>query len=198
MTGFVKMLQDTDVLQPVEIGSVRASRTIGRYLSREKLKTSSFLVGLLLVLSYLLVIILFGLVLSEVFPCGSRRREWEYFHGGCYYFATKQVIWQTAKMHCEEKNSSLVVIQDNPEQNFLQSRTRGERYWIGLTDIDAEGEWRWIDGTNYRANFKNWKPGQPSDYNRNEDCAEISALGEWNDENCNTQNFYICEKPLPS
>nr|XP_020635056.1 hepatic lectin-like [Pogona vitticeps] len=195
-----------------------ASGTTDRYLFLDKLKSSSFLVGLLLAFSYLLVIILFGLVLShgsrvstevktlherskigeDLFPCGARNREWKYFHGGCYYFAIEQVIWDTAKTHCEEKNSSLVVIQDKSEQNFLQSRTRGGRYWIGLHDKDTEGEWRWIDGTNYRTNFKNWKQGQPTDYASNEDCAEINIVGEWNDENCNTQNFYVCEKPLPS
>nr|XP_060616915.1 hepatic lectin-like isoform X1 [Anolis sagrei ordinatus] len=176
---------------------------------------SSFL---LLALSYLLITILFAVVLSNgtrlssevnrlheqvsvneiLFPCGSRNREWDYFHFKCYFFSTQKVLWHMARIHCEGKNSTLVVVNDEAEQNFLLSHTKGERYWIGLHDLKDEGQWQWVDGTNYRTNFKKWKIGQPSDYERNEDCAEISVIGEWNDENCERQNFYVCERPLPS
>uniref|UniRef100_A0A8D2JIK8 C-type lectin domain-containing protein n=1 Tax=Varanus komodoensis TaxID=61221 RepID=A0A8D2JIK8_VARKO len=141
----------------------------------------------------------FSLSLSSVYPCGSRSREWEYFDGRCYYFGIEAVPWHTAKSHCEERNSKLVVIQDEPEQNFIQSQTKGERYWIGLSDVNVEGEWKWIDDTDYRTSYKNWKSGEPNDHgDHGEDCAQVSSAGQWNDLRCNTASFYVCEKPLPS
>uniref|UniRef100_A0A8D0L511 C-type lectin domain-containing protein n=1 Tax=Sphenodon punctatus TaxID=8508 RepID=A0A8D0L511_SPHPU len=80
-------------------------------------------------------------------------REWEYFDGKCYYFSLEVVTWQTAKSKCEEDHSQLVVINSNAEQNFIQTRTRNERYWLGLSDLDTEGEWRWVDETDYRTSF---------------------------------------------
>ncbi|XP_044287549.1 hepatic lectin-like isoform X3 [Varanus komodoensis] len=135
----------------------------------------------------------------DFYPCGSRSREWEYFDGRCYYFGIEAVPWHTAKSHCEERNSKLVVIQDEPEQNFIQSQTKGERYWIGLSDVNVEGEWKWIDDTDYRTSYKNWKSGEPNDHgDHGEDCAQVSSAGQWNDLRCNTASFYVCEKPLPS
>ncbi|XP_061470470.1 hepatic lectin-like isoform X2 [Rhineura floridana] len=176
---------------------------------------SPFLVYLLLAFAYLLIIILFGLLLyngsrlssevskllkqvkmKESFPCGSRSREWEYFDGECYHFSVQRATWHTAKSHCEERNSSLVVVNDEAEQNFLESQARTENFWIGLTDADNEGEWRWIDGTNYRNGYKKWKKGEPNNHDHKEDCAHLS--GEWNDLACNASMFYVCEKPLPS
>ncbi|XP_063150072.1 hepatic lectin-like [Candoia aspera] len=194
-----------------ETGTHIPARTIDKYITRWKW-TSSSVVYVLLALSYLLIIILFGLVASQgrsklqqqgqgskdMYPCGARSREWEYFDGGCYFFSYQQLIWHTAKGHCEEQHSELVVITNQYEQNFLQSRTRGERYWIGLSDDNVEGQWRWVDNTDYRTSFKNWKKGEPNDHGGGEDCAQIHEAGEWNDVPCNLKSFYVCKKPLPS
>uniref|UniRef100_A0A8C5RVB0 C-type lectin domain-containing protein n=1 Tax=Laticauda laticaudata TaxID=8630 RepID=A0A8C5RVB0_LATLA len=133
-----------------------------------------------------------------VYPCGAKSREWKYFDGACYFFSIQEVIWHTAENHCQEKNSELVVITNQYEQNFLQSQIRNERYWIGLSDHNDEGQWRWIDGTDYRTSFKNWVEGEPNDHSHNEDCAELSQSGKWNDVSCNTKKVYVCKKPLSS
>ncbi|XP_044287548.1 hepatic lectin-like isoform X2 [Varanus komodoensis] len=214
--GTYKQQQDEAYL--VESGAAMAQTETDAYTPWWKQK--SFLVLFpLLALSYLLIVVLFGLVLSlgsrlpsqvtklhnqlqrnmDFYPCGSRSREWEYFDGRCYYFGIEAVPWHTAKSHCEERNSKLVVIQDEPEQNFIQSQTKGERYWIGLSDVNVEGEWKWIDDTDYRTSYKNWKSGEPNDHgDHGEDCAQVSSAGQWNDLRCNTASFYVCEKPLPS
>ncbi|KAM6469347.1 hepatic lectin-like isoform 1-T1 [Liasis olivaceus] len=186
-------------------------RAIDRYIPWWR-RMSSSAVYVLLALSYLLIIILFGLVVAQegsklqqqgqgikdMYPCGAKSREWDYFDGACYFFSFQQLIWHTAKNHCEQQHSQLVVITNQYEQNFLQSRTRGERYWIGLSDNNIEGHWRWVDNTDYRTSFKNWARGEPNDHGNDEDCAQIHEAGEWNDVSCNTKSFYVCKKPLPS
>ncbi|XP_048343469.1 hepatic lectin-like [Sphaerodactylus townsendi] len=134
----------------------------------------------------------------RVFPCGPDTRQWEYFNRTCYYFSLEKLSWMQAKSRCDEQQSQLVVIKSMAEQNFIQTRTRNERYWIGLTDRDTEGVWRWVDESDYYSNFVYWKPGEPNDSLRNEDCAHVWNNGEWNDVYCTYLCYYICEKPLPS
>ncbi|XP_061871328.1 hepatic lectin-like [Colius striatus] len=183
----------------------------------------SFLtIYLLLALSFLLIIVLFAVSLSRVsaissklnevskdqkhnfsdrdillFPCGPSSREWEYFGGKCYYFSLSRTSWHEAKARCEEMHSHLAVIDSHAKQNFVTFRTRNERFWIGLTDENAEGEWEWVDGTDYKTTFTFWKEGEPNNSGSNEDCAHVWVSGEWNDVHCTFKCYYICQKPLP-
>uniref|UniRef100_A0A670Z1J1 C-type lectin domain-containing protein n=1 Tax=Pseudonaja textilis TaxID=8673 RepID=A0A670Z1J1_PSETE len=135
----------------------------------------------------------------SVFPCGADTRQWEYFGGKCYFFSLKTIPWHAAKVDCESKQSQLAVIDSLAKQNFIQTRTRNERFWIGLHDQFTEGEWKWLDGSNYRTGFQNWKEGEPNTYQgREEDCGQVWINGEWNDYICSSDSFYICEKPRPS
>ncbi|XP_006115603.2 hepatic lectin-like isoform X12 [Pelodiscus sinensis] len=133
----------------------------------------------------------------KLFPCGPEAREWEYFSGKCYYFSLRVTSWQTAKALCEEKHAQLAIINSHAKQNFIMYRTRDKRFWIGLSDQNAEGEWKWIDGSDSTAGFTYWKEGEPSDSNHNEDCAHVWTYGEWNDVHCTYECYYICEKPVP-
>ncbi|GLD73670.1 CD209 antigen-like protein C isoform X1 [Lates japonicus] len=57
------------------------------------------------------------------------------------------------------------------------------RTWIGLTDRETEGTWRWVDGTFLSTSY--WATGEPNSYeNKNEDCVEIrnpESENRWND-----------------
>ncbi|XP_074932288.1 hepatic lectin-like [Phalacrocorax aristotelis] len=133
-----------------------------------------------------------------LFPCGPRSREWEYFDGKCYYFSLSRTNWYKAKAQCEEMHSQLAIINSYTKQNFVMFRTRNERFWIGLTDESMEGEWKWIDGTDYKTTFTFWKEGEPNNSDHNEDCAHVWMSGKWNDVACTYECYYVCEKPLPN
>ncbi|XP_020634878.3 hepatic lectin [Pogona vitticeps] len=193
------------------------------YTGRALIQRPFFPIYVLLGVSYLLVFIGFVVSLSKVatvsselhkihaeaakepfghdshlFPCGTDTRQWEYSNGKCYYFSLKAIPWHQAKAECEKQQSQLAVIKSLAEQNFLQTRTRNERFWIGLHDLHTEGEWKWLDGSNYITGFKNWKTGEPNTYlNQDEDCGQLWINGQWNDFVCTSNSYYICEKPLP-
>ncbi|XP_009688338.1 hepatic lectin-like [Struthio camelus] len=192
-----------------------------RNFFQQKLR-SFFTVYLLLALSFLLIITLFAVSLSRVsalssklhemhlerkqnhsgmdfllFPCGPGSREWEYFDRKCYYFSLRRMSWHKAKAQCEEMHSQLAIIDSYAKQNFVMFRTRNERFWIGLTDENLEGEWEWIDGTDYKTTFTFWKEGEPNN-SGNEDCAHLWSFGQWNDVYCTYECYYICEKPVPT
>ncbi|KAM4678132.1 asialoglycoprotein receptor 1-like [Discoglossus pictus] len=126
--------------------------------------------------------------------------DWTQFNSSCYYFSNAGKSWEDAKKHCESENSHLVVINTKEEQKYMQKLARSQFTWIGLTD--ADGEWKWVDGTNYNSVPTNWRRGQPDNYHRHgvegsEDCAHLHLLGLWNDDYCSTRYRHICEKDVP-
>ncbi|XP_042308807.1 hepatic lectin-like [Sceloporus undulatus] len=133
---------------------------------------------------------------SELFPCGPNAREWEYCNGKCYYFSLQKTSWMDAKIQCAERNSHLAIIENIGEQNFLQIRTRHERYWIGLSDIKVEGHWTWLDGRDSLSGFTYWARGEPNNDGGRENCAHLWTDGKWNDVYCTYPCYYICEKAV--
>ncbi|XP_043935617.1 low affinity immunoglobulin epsilon Fc receptor-like [Protopterus annectens] len=71
--------------------------------------------------------------------------DWRMFNHSCYYFSQLSDTWLAAKKWCEEKQSHLVMIKSSKQQDFLKSILKN-KYWIGLTDADHEGQWKWVDG----------------------------------------------------
>ncbi|XP_053319834.1 hepatic lectin-like [Spea bombifrons] len=129
-------------------------------------------------------------------PEASCEKNWIQFEGSCYYIHSRKSTWMNARSVCKTKGSDLVVITSEEEQHFLMINTNGkdQRFWIGLHDMDDEGTWTWVDGTDYEKSYKFWMKGQPNDYKLNEDCAHLWRNGEWNDSHCTDDCYAICEK----
>ncbi|XP_045566748.1 collectin-12 isoform X1 [Salmo salar] len=124
-------------------------------------------------------------------------QEWVGFRDKCYHFSKELHNFDDAKKSCDAQTASMVIINDNDEQKWLQKQTSGKGYfWMGLTDREEENAWRWLDGT--EPAFSQWKPGQPDNWShgheRGEDCAGLIHEGLWNDFFCEDLISYICEK----
>ncbi|XP_053318832.1 hepatic lectin-like isoform X2 [Spea bombifrons] len=134
--------------------------------------------------------------LEQTSAKASCEKNWIQFDGSCYYIHLRKSTWMNARSVCKTKGSDLVVITSEEEQHFLMINTNGkdQRFWIGLHDMDDEGTWTWVDGTDYEKSYKFWMKGQPNDYKLNEDCAHLWRNGEWNDSHCTDDCYAICEK----
>nr|XP_060503496.1 asialoglycoprotein receptor 1-like isoform X3 [Panthera onca] len=124
--------------------------------------------------------------------------NWLEFEGSCYWFSRSGKTWPEAEKHCRLENAHLVVVNSREEQNFVQEHIGSLHVWMGLSD--AEGAWKWVDGTDYATNFKNWRPGQPDDWHGHglgggEDCAHFHPDG-WNDDVCQRPYRWVCEARL--
>ncbi|XP_066963125.1 hepatic lectin-like [Macrobrachium rosenbergii] len=60
-------------------------------------------------------------------------------------------------------NSDLVKITNDQEYTFLLNRVKGHRYYVGLSDQQEEGTFRWVaDGTIHSTVRSWWKEGEPN------------------------------------
>ena len=69
--------------------------------------------------------------------------------------------------------------------------------WIGINDIDSEGQFRWLNGDVFRNEFE-WISGQP-DNHFNEDCVHLNTNDPpeaANDVPCSYSAHGLCEKPI--
>uniref|UniRef100_A0A8D2FXC0 CD209 molecule n=1 Tax=Theropithecus gelada TaxID=9565 RepID=A0A8D2FXC0_THEGE len=125
--------------------------------------------------------------------------EWTFFQGNCYFMSNSQRNWHDSITACQEVGAQLVVIKSAEEQNFLQLQSsRSNRFtWMGLSDLNHEGTWQWVDGSPLLPSFKQyWNKGEPNNIGE-EDCAEFRGNG-WNDDKCNLAKFWICKKSVAS
>ncbi|XP_035532739.1 CD209 antigen-like protein A [Morone saxatilis] len=131
-------------------------------------------------------------------------RGWRMFKCVCYLLSNETGSWEKGKEDCGVRGAGLVEIGSTAEQKFLSNFTKEETHaWIGLTDKDKEGTWKWIDGG--PLTLKYWRKPQPDNgggYKAlgEEDCAHIiigkGDIYNWNDLSCTTLLKWICEKRL--
>ncbi|XP_047434288.1 CD209 antigen-like protein E [Mugil cephalus] len=127
------------------------------------------------------------------------QQPWVWFGGSCYYIFPSTKSWQESRNDCQQRGADLTIINSPEEQEFLiQFKTST---WIGLTDREREGTWKWVDGTPLTTRY--WAPGEPNGFlYRDEDCAEITihqsqeSRNRWNDHSCDDKKSWICEKKL--
>ena len=73
-------------------------------------------------------------------------------------------------------------------------------FWVGGTDQEQEGEWKWTDGSDW--DFEKWATGPTKQPNNHlgEHCLQIYEFGSaqdgWNDKNCAKQISFVCSKRI--
>ncbi|XP_033479011.2 uncharacterized protein LOC117254724 [Epinephelus lanceolatus] len=119
--------------------------------------------------------------------------RWMYFRGSFYHISSDQKTWQESRRDCQQKDADLVIINSKEEQDF--TRQFKKYMWIGLTDLQTEGTWKWVDGTQVTKSY--WGPKEPNG-GSGENCGEMKFDSEnsWNDGSCSLSHFWMCEKKV--
>uniref|UniRef100_A0A096M8V6 C-type lectin domain-containing protein n=2 Tax=Poecilia formosa TaxID=48698 RepID=A0A096M8V6_POEFO len=119
---------------------------------------------------------------------------WRIFGGSAYYISSTEKTWQESRTYCQSVGADLMIINSKEEQDFANSF---QTYmWIGLTDSETEGRWKWVDGSPLTTSY--WRDGEPNGKTV-ENCGDIktfTAEKSWNDENCSHSHKWICEMKL--
>ena len=111
--------------------------------------------------------------------------------------------WVEALASCREIGAELVKIESQNETEFINATllSTQKKIWIGLTDVQKEGVWKWSDGTK-SIGYSNWGLKEPNNHQDRQHCAAIvkGMMGdeyfhaEWNDLICEKTLFYLYEK----
>lgn len=118
------------------------------------------------------------------------------YDGHQYYCSTSPKTWPEAKAICESKGGYLTSINSAGENNFLANILTLQSAWIGLSDHQYEGNFKWSNGD--PVGYTNWYPGQPNNYGYGQDYVEMLNSGLWNDQYNNYSLEFIMELPCSS
>ncbi|KAL3996240.1 C-type lectin domain family 4 member M [Sarotherodon galilaeus] len=127
------------------------------------------------------------MIFRESFMC-----NWVNVSGSFYFTSSEKKSWQESRQDCVQRGADLVIISSQEEQNFVNAFKK--RLWIGLTDSETEGTWKWVDGTPMNTSY--WNHGEPNG-DKKENCGHIDTYNSensWNDAPCSILHFWICEK----
>jgi Lectin C-type domain len=112
----------------------------------------------------------------------------------CYLLTDTVSTWPVARQLCQAWGGDLVEIRSAEENATLTERSQDDA-WLGATDQDSEGLFRWAGGG--ALDYTAWGAGQPDNY-LGENCVELRAMDDaWNDVPCTSNKRAWCERPLP-
>jgi Ca2+-binding RTX toxin-like protein len=148
-----------------------------------------------------------------------------YYAGHTYQIVKTAMTWAAAKAWAESQGGHLAYITSAAENQALVSMTQletgldtapsaadggGARYlWLGGSDADVEGTWRWGDGTLVTSGYSNWGAGalgvEPDNYGGVQDAMAfglqswpqpsggIGTAYKWNDVNPSNSLYFVVE-----
>lgn len=156
----------------------------------------------------MMVVIVGGIPFVSAAECRAMPVQWNLSDGGnghayLHVLPPSGITWTDAKIAAEGTSylgvpGHLVAINDQDEWDFIINEFPIDWTWIGLTDEEQEGDFRWV--TDEPVTFTRWIPGEPNNAG-NEDHVfyQISSgLGGdfgWNDFH-NFNNVYTSLLPI--
>ncbi|KAK9976469.1 hypothetical protein ABG768_021674 [Culter alburnus] len=130
----------------------------------------------------------------EQSKCLCEKVGWTRYKSSYYYVSSEVKSWTESRRYCTDRGADLIIINNKEEQmsetnfDFVQRISDGAQVWIGLTDSDVEGTWKWVDGNTLTSGF--WDPREPNG-DREENCALNYSPG-WADYPCDDTHYWIC------
>ena len=93
------------------------------------------------------------------------------------YIVTQYQTIKDAMTQAASENAYLVAINDEAEQKWLSNVFGNQRFWIGLSDADEEGKWKWHSGE--PVDYTNWKPYQKESGNTETKDYVMTVHNDW-------------------
>ena len=120
-----------------------------------------------------------------------------HFRGHSYQYYGHKLDWGSAQRVCERLGGHLVTITSRREDGFVAGLVpklgKFDRCWIGLSDAERHGVWRWVTGEPLQ--YANWGQWQPDNMGGKQHFGQIGFDGhkQWSDGDCSEKRPFVCE-----
>ena len=128
---------------------------------------------------------------AKTFTVNSWSNGYSYFNGHTFQYFSTTKTWQDAKSYCENLGGHLATSTSEEKNDFLTSIANNNTVWLGGTDEEQEGTWKWITGEEW--NYTNWKSNEPDNANDNQHYAGLLNNKTWRDYANTSKYRFICE-----
>ncbi|XP_072250087.1 CD209 antigen-like protein C [Leuresthes tenuis] len=140
---------------------------------------------------------------KTVKQCRECPEGWLHIGNQCYYFSGDKLDWPKSRDSCEEMGGHLTILHTMEQHVALEKEARriggfDYHFWIGLSDIENEGDWRWVDNTTLRHKYWDQWSSEPDNHQsggeHGEDCATLDSHSKtWFDVPCDHVYKRICQ-----
>ena len=106
------------------------------------------------------------------------------------------MTYNAAKTQCESDGAFLAIPRSEPENDYIADLIPNNHIWIGIDDIDQEGVFVAVDGSDIT--YTNWNSDKPNNSHNNESAviilnkASSSRQTAWNDIVVNAPHRFVC------
>uniref|UniRef100_A0A672KVN9 CD209 antigen-like protein C n=2 Tax=Sinocyclocheilus grahami TaxID=75366 RepID=A0A672KVN9_SINGR len=136
-----------------------------------------------------------------VIKCRPCPEDWLHLEGRCYFFSEDKLDWQHSKDSCASMGGHLSILHSHQQHLSLWPVTHNRggldyHYWIGLSDIETEGVWKWVDNTVVNTMFWSEWDKEPINHQsggiHGENCSVLDSHSiTWFDVPCDFNYIYI-------
>jgi len=98
--------------------------------------------------------------------------------------------WAEAEEVCRSRGMQMASVHSPKEQKIVFDLTGNYNCWIGLTDIEREGDFRWSDDS--PVDYLNWGTGNPNGGDAENCVRTFGSDGEWYDDSCDDHWGVVC------
>ncbi|XP_062848836.1 C-type lectin domain family 4 member E-like [Trichomycterus rosablanca] len=140
---------------------------------------------------------------KQVKKCMPCPEGWRHLEDKCYYFSDDKLDWKHSRDSCASMGSHLTILHTHKQHDALEKIARSiggfdYHFWIGLSDAEEEGVWKWVDNTRVNKTYWNEWDNEPNNHEsgglHGEDCAVLNAHSRtWFDVPCDHIYKRICE-----
>ncbi|XP_044065054.1 hepatic lectin-like isoform X1 [Siniperca chuatsi] len=87
-----------------------------------------------------------------VINCTECPDKWLQVGDQCFFLITDKQDWSFSAQNCREMGGHLAILTTREQHEAVEKEGRRiagfyTNYWIGLTDIENEGDWKWVDNS---------------------------------------------------